>query len=345
MAVRESLPWSFAGLLLSLPIFFVLTHQLAKAELPAFGVMAIALAAILSYRLARKLQLSAPLSVTATMLAFALTAPQPYHATIGYLYLLGQTGLFLAIMVALAVAAASYYGGVSGAIAVVALAAALFALHLSPANALGHLLQPLGALGDSAGALFAIVIAETLLWLVGIHGPAALAAIVTPVYLTLQAQNTAAYAQHRPLPHIVVVSLFLFVFPGGAGAVLPLAFFLLFARTERLRNIARATILPAIFNLSEPLLFGLPIVANPFLAIPFVLAPLLTAATTYFAVEHQLVARAAWYVPSMIPTPIATYLATLDPRAVILAMVNIALAAAIYAPFVRAYDRHESAIA
>ncbi|HLI96122.1 MAG TPA: PTS transporter subunit EIIC, partial [Candidatus Baltobacteraceae bacterium] len=223
---------------------------------------------------------------------------------------------------------------------VIAVAAALFDARISLGNALITLLQPLGRLGDTYAALLLITVVETLLWTVGIHGPATLAAIVTPVYLTLQLQNTEAFGRHQPLPHIVVVSLFLFVFPGGAGATLPVAALLAFSKVERLRKIGRLTIVPAIFNINEPLIFGLPLVLNPFLAIPFTVVPIVLATITYVAVAHGLVARPALYVPSSVPSLASTYLATWDVRAIALVAANIVIATLIYLPFVRAYERH-----
>ncbi|HEY8297171.1 MAG TPA: PTS transporter subunit EIIC [Candidatus Baltobacteraceae bacterium] len=365
LAIRESLPWSFVGLLAGLVVFLaivrvphgsfgtMLVKRLSLAELPAFGIMGCTLVVILADRLARKLDLSRRWVVPVASIAFVLALPRPYalREPIAYLHRVGESGLFLAIVVALLVAGAfvlARRAGARGAIvniapafAILALAGALFLAHVSLGNALIALVRPLGTLGDTYVALVLITLVETLLWTIGVHGPATLAAIVTPIYFTLQLQNTDAYAHHRPLPHIVVVSLFLFVFPGGAGGTLPLSFMLLFSRVRRLRKIARLTIVPALFNINEPLLFGLPIVFNPFLAVPFVVAPLVLATVTYLAVAHEAVARPAFYIPSGVPTVLSSYLATLDPRAVLLALANIAIATAIYFPFVRAYERHE----
>lgn len=365
VAVREALPWSFAGLAAGLiafvalvpvhgPFFSSLARRISLAELPAFGIMAVALAAILSYRLALHLRLSRPAVVAGSLLTFLLALPQPVTLLhpLAYLHLVGESGLFLAIIVALAVVAmcsvlrrwmASEIAadGLAAGIVVCA-AAALYGAHISLGNELLQALRPLGALGDTYVALIVITIVETLLWTFGIHGPATLAAIVTPVYFTLQIQNTDAFARHEPLPHIVVVSFFLFVFPGGAGATLPLAALLALSKVERLRKIGRLTIVPAIFNINEPLMFGLPLVLNPFLAIPFTLVPIVLASVTYFAMAHGFVARPAWYFPSSIPTFISTYLATFDVRAIALVAVNIAIATVIYLPFVRAYERHEA---
>ena len=331
-----------------------LLQRLVAAELPAFGIMGIALAGILAYRLALHLQLSRPLVVAGTYAALALSLPRPFALDhpIAYLQQTGAVALFLAILLALAVAGACVLGRRAGAageaIGALVVPGALAGIDLagiSPAHVLTALLQPLGRLGDSYAALMTIVLIATLLWTVGIHGPATLAAVVTPLYLGLQAQNAEAFRLHEPLPHIVVTSLFLFVFPGGAGATLPLPFLLLFSRAPRLRLLARATLVPSLFNINEPLLFGLPIVCNPYLVLPFVGVPLVTATIAYFAFAHAAVARAYTYIPAAIPSPLAVYLATLDWRAVILVLVNIALATVLYLPFVRAYEQHEAAAA
>ena len=73
---------------------------------------------------------------------------------------------------------------------------------------------------------------------------------------------------------------------------------------------------------------------------PFVGVPVVLATLTYAAVATGLVARAAFYVPSSVPTFVSTYVATQDLRAIALAALNIAVATAMYYPFVRAYERH-----
>ena len=361
LAVREALLWSAIGLGAGLLAFLALVPvhgpflsglpaRISRAELPAFGVMACALAAVLPYRLALHLRYSRPLLTAAGLAAFALALPQPlaFSQPLTYLARVGQSGLFLALIAGLLLAGlccaarvryAGIQGDAIGCAALLASAAALLAMHVSLGNALIGALAPLGRLGDSYAALMLIVLVETLLWLVGVHGPAALAAIVTPVYLALQQQNAAAYAHHLPLPHIVVVSLFLFVFPGGAGATLPLAALLACSKIARLRALGRVTFVPALFNFNEPLIFGLPLVLNPYLAVPFVLSPLILATLTYWTLAMGWVARPALWIPSSLPAFVSTYLATLDPRAIALLCVNLAVAALIYWPFVRAYER------
>ncbi len=365
VAVRDALPWSIIGLVAGLiffmavvpvhrPFFSSLLDRISLAELPAFGVMAVTLAIVLPYRLALQLNLKRGILVAGTFVAFTLALPRPvtYADPLAYLGRVGQSGLFLALIVALGIAGASVLlqrvirprliaQTLAAALAIL-LTAALFDVHFSLGNALIWALAPMGRLGDTYAALIVITLAETVLWIFGVHGPATLAAIVTPVYLALQQQNTAAFDVHQPLPHIVVVSLFLFVFPGGAGATLPLVVLLAMSKVDRLRKVGRLTLVPALFNINEPLVFGLPIVLNPFLAIPFVVVPIVLATISYFTIAGGLVARPALWIPSSIPTFASTYLATSDVRAIGLVCVNLVVATVLYLPFVRAYEQHEA---
>jgi PTS system cellobiose-specific IIC component len=367
LALRDALPLSFVGLIAGLAAFLLYAEHgsivarfrdaFSSARLVltldvGFTSMSIVLLFALSIVLARRLRYPPALMLVTTVAVFALSMPHPHDAKLSdYALALGASGLFLAIVVALLTA-----GTVSlarrrlgadrawvGAVAIVAVAFVAFELHLSLARALGAAIEPLGTLGDTYTALLVITMLQAALWLVGIHGPALLAAVVTPIYLKLQFANTAAYSHGDPLPHIVVVSTFLFVFPGGAGATLGLALLLLRSKSPRLKKIALASIGPSLINTNEPLILGVPLVFNAYLAIPFLFAPAVLATTTYVAMKTGLVHAPAFYVPSSIPTLISVVLATFDWRALILAAVNIGLATLIYAPFVRIFERSEVA--
>ena len=364
VAVRDALPWSLIGLAAGILLFFCssffgagqsvsLAGRYSSALLPGFGLMSVCLCAVLPLKLAQRLALPQWPVVAVTLAVFFLSPPgSDFFDLRTYLAAVGASGLFLAMVIALIVAAVcvtlrrSRMNPVAATLtgcAIVLLAGiGAFALHLSLNHAVVALLRPLGFLGDSYIALLLITVIETALWTAGVHGPALLAGVVTPVYLFLQQQNTAAFEHHLPLPHIVVVSVFLFVFPGGAGATLPLAFMLAFSRVARVRKVGRLALVPSLFNINEPLLFGVPLVLNPFFAVPFVVAPAVLATVTYFAMWFGYVGRPITYWPSSIPSVLSTYLATLDWRAVALVALNIAVAAAIYFPFFRAYERHEA---
>ena len=357
LALREALPISFGGLLVALAVLMVffehgsLVDRLKHSIPGAFAVMSIALLFVLALKLAQKLELPIAAVLPAAMCAFGLALPRAAWKSFTVLAAtLGTSGLFTAIVCCLASAGAIVWArrrvaGTGGAFAGVAIVAAvslaLFAAHVSIAALLAALLAPLGLLGDSFVALFLIAGIECFLWLFGIHGPALLAAIVLPVYLNFQVENTAAFHEHQTLPHLVVVSTFMFVFPGGCGATLPMVLLMLRSRVPRLRKFAYATLLPSLINTNEPVMFGLPLVYNPVLGIPYLLAPLALVCTTYAALSLEWVRAPIYYLPSVVPVFANVFLATLDWRAIPLLLVNMLVAGAIYLPFVRMYEQME----
>ncbi len=328
--------------------------RLLVAFIPsAFAIASVVMLIVLSFALARRLRYPVAVGLAVSAFAFVMALPREALGDRASLaHTLGISGIFTAIVIALAAAGAislgrrrlgAVRGTAAGAAGVVAASGALFALHLSPASGLAGALAPLATLGDSFVALLTITALEAALWLVGIHGPALLAAIVVPVYLQLQGDNIAALGHHAPIPHIVVVTTFLFVFPGGAGATLPLVLLLLRSRVARLRTFAYATLVPSLFNVNEPVIFGLPLAYNPVLAVPFVVAPVALASTTFAAIALGLVARPVVYMPYWVPSLVSAFVTTLDWRACVLVACNVVLAGAIWLPFVRVYERAEAA--
>ena len=86
---------------------------------------------------------------------------------------------------------------------------------------------------------------------------------------------------------------------------------IMFARSDEYKALAKLEIAPAIFNINEPLVFGFPIVMNPFIAVPFIVAPLLNVLITYFAMASGIVAKTIGImVPWTTPAIISGYLAT-----------------------------------
>jgi len=138
----------------------------------------------------------------------------------------------------------------------------------------------------------------------------------------------------------------LWVQVGGAGATLAPVLLMLFrARSRQLRDLGRLALGPALFNVNEPVIFGLPIVMNPLLVVPFVVAPLAVTLISYLAMEAGLVARPAGVaVPWTMPIILGGYLATGGRvSGAVLQVVNLVVAGLIYDPFIRAWDRQKLA--
>ena len=206
--------------------------------------------------------------------------------------------------------------------------------------ALETLVRPLVGVSDSLAGVLVLCLVDSAMWMIGLH-PMALLAPLKPIWLAMLTENMEAAAAGAALPHVATREFFLwFVWQGGSGGTLAAALLLLRARSGTLKAVGRLGFVPALFNVNEPLLFGIPVVMNPRVAVPFVVAPLVSATTTWFAMSAGWVARPRLDVLWTLPAPVGAFLSTGgDAAALALQLINLALAAAIWWPFLRAWDR------
>lgn len=193
------------------------------------------------------------------------------------------------------------------------------------------------------GALLPMIFIH-LLWTAGVHGMNIIGSIVRPMWLMMLDANMAAMADGTPLtqlPYVAPEQFYQwFVTMGGAGVTLVLVFLLFTCRAKYLREMAKLTFVPGLFNINEPLIFGMPLMMNPVFTIPFVLNPIILTIISYSAVRLGLVNGFVANVPWTLPAPIGAYMATgNDWRAIILVLVNLIIAGLIYYPFVKMYDK------
>ncbi len=181
----------------------------------------------------------------------------------------------------------------------------------------------------------------TLLWASGIHGVSIIGSLLRPIWLVLLEQNMTAVANGQVPTNIGTEGFYdLFVWIGGSGGTLALCILFMMSKSTYLKQIGKLSVVPGIFNINEPIIFGAPIVLNPILAIPFIVGPFLTSTVTYIAMKFELVAKVSVVTPFAIPAPIKAYLSTNgDWRAVVLVFINFAIYFAVFAPFVKAYDK------
>ncbi|MEW5854375.1 MAG: PTS transporter subunit EIIC [Myxococcota bacterium] len=202
------------------------------------------------------------------------------------------------------------------------------------------LARPLVKAGDSYLGMIGIVLIDSVFWLMGVH-PSAVLSVAKPVWFQMLGENQIAATAGAPLPHIAPRETYLaFIWFGGSGGTLVLPFLMWRAKSAVLRTVGRAAAVPSLFNINEPILFGVPIVMNRALAVPFVLAPVVSVTLTYFAFSLNLVDRPRLDFPWTLPAPVCAWLTTRgDPRALILLTLNILSSALIFWPYVRRYDR------
>lgn len=199
---------------------------------------------------------------------------------------------------------------------------------------------PLLSLGGNIFATILAIFFGQLLWCFGLHGTALVDGIMRPIWMTFSQQNAVAKAAGEVLPNVISQQFIeTFVLIGGSGTTLALAVLLFTtAKSKQLKALGKMAIWPSIFNINEIIIFGMPIVMNPIMWVPFILAPVTCVIFTYFALTTGLVERPYAYVPWTTPAFFSGFLVTGDWRASVLQLVNFLVASLIYYPFLKTLD-------
>ncbi|SHF26397.1 PTS system, cellobiose-specific IIC component [Seinonella peptonophila] len=206
-------------------------------------------------------------------------------------------------------------------------------------EAFTHFLAPTFDSIDTPYAIWLISFLEMLFWFIGLNGYAILVGFVLPFMTKYLGENAAAFAARQPIPHVFAPNFWdYFLGCTGSGVTGAIVILALFSKSKELRTIGKASSVPAIFTISEPVVFGLPIVYNPYLFIPFVFGTPTLGVLTYYVFKFGWV-RAPIANVGGIPVPIAQYLSTMDWRAIILTIAIIAAGVLMYYPFFKMYER------
>ncbi|MFD1397753.1 PTS sugar transporter subunit IIC [Lacticaseibacillus suilingensis] len=211
---------------------------------------------------------------------------------------------------------------------------------------------PLGLLGDTLGGTLVAVFLNSAFWFVGIHGANTVNNVIQPIWLmNTGANHTLFEAGKLDLAHggHIIAQPFIdnFVFMGGGGATLGLVIgvaILVFMKksSKQLEILAPLTLTPGIFNINEPTMFGMPIVLNTTLVIPFVLAPMVNVLTTYLAMKSGIVGLCTGVVvPWTMPPILSGFLATNTWQASVLQAINIVLDVLVYFPFLLTQNKQQ----
>ena len=209
-----------------------------------------------------------------------------------------------------------------------------------------HTIQtPLQGLSDSFGGILVMTILVPFFWFFGVHGSTLVGGIVGPILGAHALQNAEIFKKYGYVDaahggHIVIQGLFdQFSTVTGAGMTLGLVVFMtFFARSQQMKGIGKLALIPGIFNINEPVLFGVPLVLNPVLALPFFLMPPLSAGSTYLLIKAGILPYLnGVQVPWTTPPVISGFLIGGWKVAVWQAII-LTISFFIYLPFARKYD-------
>ncbi|MDA3731313.1 PTS sugar transporter subunit IIC [Niameybacter massiliensis] len=204
-------------------------------------------------------------------------------------------------------------------------------------------------LGLSQGLISVVitVFAVQLLWMFGLHGSNVLAPVLDGIYLTALNENNVAFMQGAELPYMWTRGSFdAFVWLGGAGCSLALIIaILIFSKKEESRTVAKLSAPMGVFNINEPVTFGLPVVLNPIYFIPSIGIPIILTIIAYVCTSIGLIPPTFVAVPWIMPPVIYAFFATGGSlMAALVALVNLIIAVALYAPFVLLANKADSQV-
>lgn len=196
-------------------------------------------------------------------------------------------------------------------------------------------------IGTGFGGGLTYVLLNGGLWFFGIHGSDVLEGAAEKIF-TGAIQQNMIMVQNGQVATEVMTRQFIncYTMIGGCGASLCLLIaLLLFSKRKGTRNLMKWSVFPGLFNVNEILVFGLPIIYNPIFVIPFILVPAVNYSIAYFVTYMGWVPASAVNIQWTTPAVINAYLSTGTWRGVVLQLVNILIGVAMYAPFVRLYDK------
>ena len=200
---------------------------------------------------------------------------------------------------------------------------------------------PLQRVGLSLFGLTLTQTLSTLFMFVGLHA-STIVGFTHPLQQAAGLENLYAWQAGLPLPNIAAWGISGFMSIGAGGNMLSVTLsVLLFARSKRFKAIGRVAIVPGIFGIGEPMLFGLPVMLNPLLFIPFIFVTFFNTVIAYLIMAVGLVGRfTGVMLPWTTPPILNVFLSSSTPvRAVIAQLIIIAINLAIWYPFIRAADK------
>jgi PTS system cellobiose-specific IIC component len=208
------------------------------------------------------------------------------------------------------------------------------------------LLSPLVHGLDTLPGMLILVALISLLWSCGIHGTNVLSGITSPIFLKFIAENTQAYLSGQPVPHITAEGFYnFFICAGGSGATMGLVLAMLLSKSRYYKSIGRVSFGPSIFCINEPVIFGVPMVLNPIMMFPLIVAPLVICTCSYLLMDFGIIGRPVFQIPWTMPPILNAYFATGgNIPAAIWSGCMIIISTIIYYPFFRIMELKQLAI-
>lgn len=196
--------------------------------------------------------------------------------------------------------------------------------------------------GTNAVSYLMVNFLSNLFWFFGIHGGQITSAVTTPIYKQLSLANISAWQAGKDIPYLVTGDLLhIYVF-GGAGSTLSLAFLMMrYGKSRRLRSLGKISFPMGIFFINEPMIFGLPIMMNPLLFVPFVFIPIVSGILTFVLMGAGILPYMIGFELPWTTPPVLYGLLQGSVRLAVWQGILLVLQTVLWFPFFRILDRQE----
>lgn len=332
-----------------------------------FGLVGLISAFGIAYSLAGEYRLAQANSGIISLVTFLMVATPVAEGTIQTQYL-GADGLFVAIIIGLLSVEVTHFMDkhnmrlnlppsippavatfMSSLMPLLANIVLFYGINLGfiaglgmsfPAAVMQALTPGLDVANSLPGFLLVVTLGQ-ILWLFGVNGSSIIFPIVFTLGVAQTGLNADQFAAGEALTHVMNLQMYRISVMGRACCPLGLITLMILSRVPENRTLGKLALIPGICGINEPVIFGLPIVFNPIIAIPFVLTPIVTLTLTYLAQSLGLIGMGYIVDPSFTPFFAQAFLSSMDWRNVVFTLLLIPLTVAIYYPFFKVYERSQ----
>lgn len=210
---------------------------------------------------------------------------------------------------------------------------------LLPQVIMNMLAPAIGGL-DSLWVIYLVIVLRLVFWFFGIHS-AVLSPILSPIFVQYLAENIAAKELGQALPHVATGGVFsAFVNFSGSGVTIGLVIAMLLSKSARYRKVGAVALVPSLFGINEPVLFGVPVILNPILMIPFIFGGALVGLFPMVMMKLGFL-NYPFFDPPYVPVFIEGFLTNFDWRSIIIQIIQVAMSVALYFPFFKILEKQE----
>jgi PTS system cellobiose-specific IIC component len=193
---------------------------------------------------------------------------------------------------------------------------------------------------DSLWIIYIVLVLRLVFWFFGIHS-AVLSPILSPIAVQYLSENIAAHEAGQPLQHVITNgTLSAFANFSGSGVTIGLVLAMLISKSLRYKKVGAVALLPSLFGINEPVLFGVPIILNPVLMIPFIFGGALVGMFPMICMKLGLL-NYPLFDPPYVPVFMEGFLTGFDWRAIVIQVIQVAMSFGLYLPFFKVLEKQE----